>query len=85
MINKIIIFFALISCSITLANGSSLNKINLEPLSTYDVAGYKNIFSEQNRGRWKQADREIKKISNPILMGHVLYQRYMHATAYEKT
>ena len=82
MINKIIIFFALISCSITLANGSSLNKINLEPLSTYDVAGYKNIFSEQNRGRWKQADREIKKISNPILMGHVLYQRYMHATAY---
>ena len=82
MINKIIIIFALISCNITFASDVSANKVNLEPLSTYDVEAYRNTFSEQNRGRWKQADREIKNISNPILMGHVLYQRYMHATAY---
>ncbi len=57
-------------------------EFNLEPLSLDDVEAYRTIFSEQNRGRWKQADRQIKKISNKLLMGHVYYQRYMHATAY---
>ena len=61
---------------------SSLDDFNLAPLSSDDVETYRNIFYEQNRGRWKQADAEIKKIANPILMGHVWYQRYMHATAY---
>ncbi len=61
---------------------SSLDNFTLEPLSPADVETYRNIFYEQNRGRWKQADDEIKKIENTILMGHVWYQRYMHATAY---
>lgn len=61
---------------------SDLDKFTLEPLSASDVEAYRNIFYEQNRGRWKQADAEIKKIENTILMGHVWYQRYMHATAY---
>lgn len=61
---------------------SNLDEFTLEPLSEADVETYRNIFYEQNRGRWKQADAEIKKIANTILMGHVWYQRYMHATAY---
>ena len=56
--------------------------LNLSPLSENDVETYREIFKEQNRGRWKQADRQIAKIENSILLGHVYYQRYMHATAY---
>tara|TARA_R110002096_G_scaffold416576_3_gene619738 strand:+ start:185700 stop:187517 length:1818 start_codon:yes stop_codon:yes gene_type:complete len=82
MIKKILVIFALLSGSVAVAQNSSLNEMNLEPLSAADVETYRNIFYEQNRGRWKQADQEIKKIANPILMGHVRYQRYMHATAY---
>lgn len=82
MIKKILIIFALLAYNAGLAQVSSLDELNLAPLSTDDVESYRTIFYEQNRGRWKQADSEIKKIANPILMGHVYYQRYMHATAY---
>lgn len=58
------------------------NDIFLNPLSKDDVSLYKRIFDLQNRGKWKKADRLIKKLDNRILVGHVLYQRYMHPTAY---
>jgi len=82
MIKKFLMIMALLSVAPALAQNASLNNFNLEPLSEADVEAYRNIFYEQNRGRWKQADKEIKKLENPILMGHVQYQRYMHATAY---
>ena len=82
MFKKILVIFALLSGSIAFAQNSSINEMNLKPLSAEDVDTYRTIFYEQNRGRWKQADKAIKKITNPILMGHVRYQRYMHATAY---
>ncbi len=77
-----VLAISLLSAAAANAQTSSLDEFTLEPLSKSDVEAYRNIFYEQNRGRWKQADREIKKIENPILMGHVWYQRYMHATAY---
>ena len=81
LVSLILVFFFYVSAA--QAQGqSSLNEFSLEPLSEADVETYRTIFYEQNRGRWKQADREIKKVANPILMGHVWYQRYMHATAY---
>ncbi|MBL4908301.1 MAG: lytic transglycosylase domain-containing protein [Sneathiella sp.] len=43
---------------------------------------YQQVFKLQENGQWKKADRLIKKIDDPILMGHVKYQRYMHPTAY---
>jgi len=55
---------------------------NLFPLNPSDVKLYRQIFDLQNKGRWKSADRLIKQLDNRILLGHILYQRYMHPTAY---
>ncbi len=57
---------------------------NITPtvLSSDDVALYRKIFKAQEKGHWKTADKHIKKLDNKILMGHVLYQRYLHPTAY---
>ncbi len=51
-------------------------------LSAADVVLYRRIFDLQDGGQWARADREIKRLRNKILMGHVLYQRYMHPTHY---
>jgi len=52
------------------------------PLSKSDVALYRDIFDIQKRGEWKKADRLIAQLADPILMGHVLAQRYLHPTKY---
>ncbi len=54
----------------------------LNPLGKSDVRIYKRIFQLQTKGKWKKADRLIRQLDNKILMGHILYQRYMHPTAY---
>ena len=54
----------------------------LTVLSTEDQDRYKRIFSVQERGEWRQADRLIAALENDVLMGYVQYQRYMHPTAY---
>jgi len=51
-------------------------------LSNDDAALYREIFALQERGRWKQADRRIAELRDPLLLGHLLAQRYMHPTAY---
>ena len=51
-------------------------------LSAADIERYRNIFALQETGSWRQADHEIAHIANPILMGHVQFQRYMHPTDY---
>ena len=56
--------------------------VDLAPLSDTDVSLYREIFDLQRDGNWDKADRLIKKLDNDILMGHVLYERYMHPTAY---
>ncbi|MEC8371424.1 MAG: hypothetical protein VXZ99_11475, partial [Pseudomonadota bacterium] len=47
-----------------------------------DAALYRRIFELQQDGKWRQADKLIKRIDDRLLMGHVLYQRYMHPTKY---
>ena len=47
-----------------------------------DYRLYQEIFDLQENALWQRADRLIRRLDNPILMGHVLYQRYMHPTAY---
>ncbi|WP_417317362.1 lytic transglycosylase domain-containing protein [Emcibacter sp.] len=56
--------------------------VDLSPLSDHDVNLYREIFEVQREGNWSRADRLIRKLENNILMGHVLYDRYMHPTAY---
>lgn len=51
-------------------------------LSDQDAGTYQRIFDLQVQSRWREANREIGKLSDPLLMGHVLYQRYMHPTGW---
>lgn len=55
-------------------------KIDL--LSARDIELYREIFELQDDGKWDQADKLIAQLSDPVLMGHVEFQRYMHPTAY---
>ncbi|MCB9942099.1 MAG: lytic transglycosylase domain-containing protein [Geminicoccaceae bacterium] len=55
------------------------------PLPTADIARYKMIFELQEEGHWKEADHIIRELRSPVLMGHVLAQRYLHPTAYRST
>lgn len=51
-------------------------------LSESDASLYRDVFALQDAAKWRAADKLIAKISDPLLMGHVQYQRYMHPTAY---
>lgn len=47
-------------------------------LGDHDAARYAHIFAFQDIGNFAGADAEIAKLDDGRLMGHVLYQRYMH-------
>ncbi|MBV8653702.1 MAG: lytic transglycosylase domain-containing protein [Alphaproteobacteria bacterium] len=47
-------------------------------LGTADIARYRAIKTLQDEGRWSVADSEIAALEDPILLGHVLAQRYLH-------
>lgn len=66
---------------------SSADEFEINPaiLSATDVALYRKIFQVQKNGNWTRANALIQKLDNDILMGHVLFQRYMHPTAYTST
>lgn len=51
-------------------------------LSSKDSGLYRRIFELQEDGHWQHADRLIGQLTDRILMGHVLAQRYLHPTKY---
>ncbi len=51
-------------------------------LSEPDADRYRRIFTLQEEGRWATADDEIERLRDPLLLGHVLAQRYLHPTLY---
>ena len=51
-------------------------------LGQADITAYRRIFALQETGRWKAADRLIKNLEDDLLLGHVLFQRYMHPRKY---
>jgi len=55
------------------------------PLSHGDVARYRRIFAYQKDGDWQRADALIARLDDPLLLGHVQQQRYMHPTAYRSS
>jgi soluble lytic murein transglycosylase-like protein len=60
--------------------GSFIGKITAgRRLGEDDAARYAHIFAFQDVGDFAMADEEIAKLDDARLMGHVLYQRYMHA------
>ncbi|MBI1366926.1 MAG: transglycosylase SLT domain-containing protein [Alphaproteobacteria bacterium] len=51
-------------------------------LSDADADRYRRIFDLQEDANWKAADKIIGELDDKILMGYVLYQRYMHPTGW---
>ena len=49
-----------------------------EILSSSDKERYQTIFATQAKANWKEADSKIGKLSNPLLLGYVLADRYLH-------
>ncbi len=54
-------------------------------LSRQDAALYRRVFTLQEEGQWKEADALIGRIRDPVLMGHVRFQRLMHPTRYRSS
>ena len=50
-------------------------------LSDADIARYRQIFALQETGAWAAADREIARLDDQILLGHVFAQRYLSKTS----
>jgi soluble lytic murein transglycosylase len=51
-------------------------------LSKADRVIYSKIFTFQEDGDWRSADRLIRQLDDKVLMGHVKAQRYLHPTKY---
>lgn len=47
-------------------------------LTLADRLTYRNIFTLQKNAQWKDADRSIAQLRDPLLMGYVLAERYLH-------
>lgn len=47
-------------------------------LSPADIDRYREIFALQEAGKFAEADRQIEQLSDRMLLGHVLAQRYLH-------
>ena len=67
------------------ASAPDLDPARPSVLPERDRGLYTRIFALQARGDMRGADRLIKQIDNDVLMGHVLFQRYMHPTAYRSS
>jgi soluble lytic murein transglycosylase len=52
-------------------------------LNKADRALYARIFALQEQGAWDEADTLIAYVHDPLLVGHVLYQRYLVNAAYK--
>ena len=51
-------------------------------LTQNDILNYRQAYLFQNTCKWKVANKHILKISNKILIGHILAQRYLHPKCY---
>ena len=81
------LIFALITLFAFAAPASAIDEIDprMMILSQSDVQHYQDIFALQEAGNLKTAAKVIGELENPILMGHVLSQKYLHPTAWRSS
>ena len=60
------------------AEPSTIHPYGYKPLSAEQSALYAHIFEKQALGNFDGANLVIKSVRDKRLMGHVLFQRYMH-------
>jgi soluble lytic murein transglycosylase-like protein len=77
---KLVVIACLLSFVSVVARAESLPTILSEP----DVENYKQLFDLQDAGKFDAAMKLESKIENKILMGDVLYQRYMSPKYYSR-
>lgn len=65
-------------------HATSAEQAKPQILTGKDVALYRRIFAAQRVGRWDEADVLIDRLNDRLLMGYVLYQRYMSNTYISK-
>ncbi len=51
-------------------------------LSADDAERYRRLFALQGKQRWRAADKVAARLDDPVLLGHLLFERYMHPTGY---
>ncbi|MEM9840343.1 MAG: lytic transglycosylase domain-containing protein [Pseudomonadota bacterium] len=71
------VFFAAVFASLGLAWAADGSVLTPD-----DEKRYRQIFALQEDGKMSEADPLIEKIEDPVLLGYVFEQRYMHPTAY---
>lgn len=78
---------AVIACAATLLPSAHATDEAVLPqvLSTEDRALYAEIFDLQEDARWREADAKIAALKDPLLIGYVKKQRFLHPTAYRST
>jgi soluble lytic murein transglycosylase-like protein len=54
-------------------------------LDEQNLTLYQEIFTLQEDGNWKKADKLIAKVTDRTLLGHVQAQRYLHPTKYRSS
>ena len=54
-------------------------------LNAGDIALYRDIFALQEDGDMRAAATLIKRLENPVLLGHVQAQKYLHPTAHRSS
>ena len=70
---------------VTSKSGLAARGHGLAPLSARDQRLYREIIALQDEARWDAADVLIGRLRDPLLLGHVQRQRYMHPDAYRST
>ena len=66
-------------------SGLTAHGHGLAPLGARDQRLYREIMALQDEARWDAADVLIGRLRDPLLLGHVQRQRYMHPDAYRST
>ncbi len=64
---------------------SPARDLPLTVLTARDRGLYQQIFAYQADAKWGQADRLIKRLDDPLLVGHILRDRYLHPNAYRSS
>ena len=59
--------------------------VSVRLLSDADIHLYRRIFELQEDGDWEAANLLIDALVDDSLMGHILFQRYMHPTDYRSS
>jgi soluble lytic murein transglycosylase len=76
-----ILIFLVIMLSLKAVHANSVP----QPLNSFEVANYKRVLELQKAGKMKKAIREMGRVKDPLLKGHVLAQRYLHPTAWRSS